>query len=127
MTDRAVTAFVVRHLFFARRSEDIQKPPHEAGFLLLNRFHLALIEPDAFATETLVDTNISESDLFKLHSAFRTSHEMESTLLLPFLFLHLRLPFISHLPSQLRFDAGEVFLFGLARFYGHITLQIDQQ
>jgi hypothetical protein len=57
---------------------------HEPRLFRLESLEFAFVEPHAFAVEALIDANTTESDLFELHSAFRTLHEVQRTLLLPF-------------------------------------------
>jgi hypothetical protein len=88
----------------------------------LQRLKFTLVEPHAFAVEAFVYAHIAESDLFKLHSAFRALHVVKSALLLPLFFLHRCLTFVCLLPPALRFESGEVLLFGLTGLNGHTLL-----
>jgi hypothetical protein len=88
-----------------------QQPPHEAGLFPPDEIELPLIQPEAVATETLIDANIAESNLFKLHAALRTLHEVERTLSIPFFSQELHLPLPGQFSPAFGFLAGKVLLF----------------
>jgi hypothetical protein len=82
-------------------AEYTQQPPHETGLFPLDEIDLPLIQPDAIATETPIDANIAESNLFKLHAALRTLHEVERSLSRPFFSQELRWPPAGQFPPCL--------------------------
>src|SRR6185295_17722547 len=65
--------------------KEVQHSAYEARFFRLNSLEFAFVEPNAFAIEALVDSDISKSDLLEPRSALRTLHEMECALTLPLL------------------------------------------
>jgi hypothetical protein len=93
--------------------QNTQQPPHESAISLSDKIEFPLIQPEAIARETLVDANIAESNLFKLHSALRALHEVERTISLPFFGKELRLPLPGHFPHAFDFQAGKVLILTL--------------
>jgi len=88
-----------------------QQLPHEAGLFPPDEIEFPLIQPEAIARKTLIDANIAETNLFKLHAALRTLHEMERTLSLPLFSQELRLPLVGQCPPAFGFLVGKVLLF----------------
>jgi len=88
-----------------------QHPAHEAAFFLPDEIKFSLIQPETVARETLIDQNIAEGNFFKLHSALRALHKVESTVSLPFLDQELGVPIPGQFPHAFGFLAGKVLVF----------------
>jgi len=102
-------------------SEDVHQLSQESRLLLLEVVEFALVKPYSFATETLVHTDLTEGDFFKVHTALRALHEMQGAPLLPFLLLQFRLTLFRHLPPALHFQSSKVLLLGITGLYRHIS------
>ena len=81
----------------------IQQSPYETDLFRPEDLEFSLVQPDAFAAETLVNVNAAESNLFKLHSALRAFHEVNSALSLPLFSRESYLPLFRQFPPPLCF------------------------
>ncbi|MEO8372116.1 MAG: hypothetical protein ABI806_23225 [Candidatus Solibacter sp.] len=102
-----------RTLYVFLAAKYTEQPAHEAALFLPDKIEFPLIQPDAFASEALIDADTAESDFIKLHTALRAPHEVERTIPLPVLRQQISPPFGGGNLSAFDFQEGKVLLFTL--------------